>query len=140
MEKICSSPSNFDFKASNNEAKYEALLIGMKMAHEARARHLVAYSDSQLVVKQVEGIYEAKEESMIRYLQQIAELKTSIESFQLTQIPKEENIKAYCLSKLANSLEDCRTRCITIQYVPEPKAALAIQAISSVEGLENTFG
>ncbi|KAL0445808.1 UNVERIFIED_CONTAM: hypothetical protein Slati_1708700 [Sesamum latifolium] len=55
----------FDFKVSNNEAEYEALVIGMRMAHETGARHLLAYSDSQLVVKQVEGTYEAKEESMI---------------------------------------------------------------------------
>ncbi|KAK4397482.1 hypothetical protein Sango_1584800 [Sesamum angolense] len=46
----------FDFKASNNVAKYEASLIGMKMAHEAGAKHMVAYLDSLLVVKQVEGI------------------------------------------------------------------------------------
>ncbi|KAL0449498.1 UNVERIFIED_CONTAM: hypothetical protein Slati_1506200 [Sesamum latifolium] len=59
----------FDFKASNNEAEYEALVIGMRMAHEAGARHLLAYSDSQLIVKQVEGAYEAKEENMIQYLQ-----------------------------------------------------------------------
>ncbi|KAL0420627.1 UNVERIFIED_CONTAM: hypothetical protein Slati_3085600 [Sesamum latifolium] len=52
----------FSFKASNNEAEYEALVIGMRMAHETGARHLLAYSDSQLVVKQVEGTYEAKEE------------------------------------------------------------------------------
>ncbi|KAL0355521.1 UNVERIFIED_CONTAM: hypothetical protein Sradi_3999000 [Sesamum radiatum] len=36
----------FDFKASNNEAEYKALVIGMRMAHEAGARHLLAYSDS----------------------------------------------------------------------------------------------
>ncbi|KAL0411741.1 UNVERIFIED_CONTAM: hypothetical protein Slati_3763800 [Sesamum latifolium] len=36
----------FGFKASNNEAEYEALVIGMRMAHEAGARHLLAYSDS----------------------------------------------------------------------------------------------
>ncbi|KAL0430722.1 UNVERIFIED_CONTAM: Retrovirus-related Pol polyprotein from transposon [Sesamum radiatum] len=42
----------FGFKASNNEAEYEALVIGMRMAHETGARHLLAYSDSQLVVKQ----------------------------------------------------------------------------------------
>ncbi|KAL0298867.1 UNVERIFIED_CONTAM: hypothetical protein Sradi_6546500 [Sesamum radiatum] len=36
----------FGFKASNNEAEYKALLIGMKMAHEAGTRHLVAYLDS----------------------------------------------------------------------------------------------
>ncbi|KAL0462652.1 UNVERIFIED_CONTAM: hypothetical protein Slati_0152800 [Sesamum latifolium] len=52
----------FGFKASNNEAEYEALVIGLRMAHEAGAKHLLAYSDSQLVVKQVEGTYEAKEE------------------------------------------------------------------------------
>ncbi|KAL0321980.1 UNVERIFIED_CONTAM: hypothetical protein Scaly_2494400 [Sesamum calycinum] len=98
----------FDFKASYNEVEYKILLIGMKMAHGGRARHLVAYSDSQLVVKQVEGTYEAKEKTMIQYLQQIAKLITSSESIQLTQIPREENIKADCLSKLSSSLEDCR--------------------------------
>ncbi|KAL0458949.1 UNVERIFIED_CONTAM: hypothetical protein Slati_0522100 [Sesamum latifolium] len=41
----------FDFKASNNEAEYEALVIGLRMAHETGAKHLLAYSDSQLVVK-----------------------------------------------------------------------------------------
>ncbi|KAL0456624.1 UNVERIFIED_CONTAM: hypothetical protein Slati_1001600 [Sesamum latifolium] len=55
----------FGFKASNNEAEYEALVIGMRMAHEAGTRHLLAYSDSQLIVKQIEGAYKAKEESMI---------------------------------------------------------------------------
>ncbi|KAL0453770.1 UNVERIFIED_CONTAM: hypothetical protein Slati_1355100 [Sesamum latifolium] len=55
----------FSFKASNNEAEYEALVIGMRMAHEAGARHLLAYSDYQLIVKQIEGTFEAKKESMI---------------------------------------------------------------------------
>ncbi|KAL0449101.1 UNVERIFIED_CONTAM: Ribonuclease HI [Sesamum latifolium] len=123
----------FDFKASNNEAKYEALVISMRMAHEAGAMHLLAYLDSQLIVKQVEGAYEAKEESMIQYLQQIKELKTSFDHFQIIQIPREENIKANCLSKLASDLEDCRTRHITIQYLPEARAPLAVQPITSGE-------
>ncbi|KAL0319811.1 UNVERIFIED_CONTAM: hypothetical protein Sradi_5242600 [Sesamum radiatum] len=50
----------FDFKASNNETEYEALMTGMKMTYEAGARHLTAYSNSQLVVKQVKGIYKTK--------------------------------------------------------------------------------
>ncbi|KAL0319679.1 UNVERIFIED_CONTAM: hypothetical protein Sradi_5229400 [Sesamum radiatum] len=111
----------FGFKASNNEAKYEALVIGMRMAHEAGARHLLAYSDSELIVKQVEGTYEAKEESMIQYLQQITDLKTKFHHFQIIQIPREENAKADCLSKLASSLEDCRIRHITIHYLPEAR-------------------
>ncbi|KAL0437672.1 UNVERIFIED_CONTAM: hypothetical protein Sradi_0475100 [Sesamum radiatum] len=35
----------FGFKASNNEVEYKALVIGMKMTHEAGARHLLAYSN-----------------------------------------------------------------------------------------------
>ncbi|KAL0420576.1 UNVERIFIED_CONTAM: hypothetical protein Slati_3080500 [Sesamum latifolium] len=115
---------------SSTIQEYEALVAGMKMAHETGARHLLAYSDSQ-VVKQVEGIYEVKEKSMVQYLQQIAELRTSFESFQIIQIPMEENAKVDCLSRLASALEDCRTRHITIKYLPNPRVAVAIQAISS---------
>ncbi|KAL0402384.1 UNVERIFIED_CONTAM: hypothetical protein Slati_4268300 [Sesamum latifolium] len=96
----------FGFKASNNEAEYEALVI---------------------------GTYEAKEENTIQYLQQIAELKISFESFQLIQIKREENVKVDCLSKLASALEDYRTKHITIQYLPKPMAPLTIQTISSTE-------
>ncbi|KAL0452984.1 UNVERIFIED_CONTAM: hypothetical protein Slati_1276500 [Sesamum latifolium] len=121
----------FGFKASNNEAEYEALVIGMRMTHEADARHLLAYSDSQLIVNQIEGTFEAKEESMIQYLQQIIELRTSFDQFQIIQIPREENVKADCLSKLASALEDCRTRHITIQYLPEARSLLAVQPITT---------
>ncbi|KAL0449224.1 UNVERIFIED_CONTAM: hypothetical protein Slati_1478800 [Sesamum latifolium] len=65
----------------NNEAEYEALVLGMRIAQDADASHLLAYSDSQLIVKQVNGEYEAKEESMMQYLQQIEELKTNFKSF-----------------------------------------------------------
>ncbi|KAL0386116.1 UNVERIFIED_CONTAM: Ribonuclease HI [Sesamum radiatum] len=121
----------FGVKASNNEAEYEALVIGMRMAHEAGARHLLAYPDSQLIVKHIEGTFEAKEESIIQYLQQIKELKTSFDHFQVIQIPKEENTKADCLSKLASALEDCRTRHITIQYLPEARTLLVVQPITA---------
>ncbi|KAL0415763.1 UNVERIFIED_CONTAM: Ribonuclease HI [Sesamum latifolium] len=123
----------FGFKASNNEAEYEALVIGMRMAHETGARRLLAYSDSQLIVKQVEGAYEAKEENMIQYLQQITDLKAKFHHFQIIQIPREENAKADSLSKLASSLEDCRTRHITMHYLPEARTPLAVQPITTGE-------
>ncbi|KAL0433780.1 UNVERIFIED_CONTAM: hypothetical protein Slati_2712300 [Sesamum latifolium] len=79
------------------------------MAHETGAKHLLAYSDSQLVVEQVEGTYEAKEEN--------------------TQRRKCQG----SLSKLASSLEDCWTRHITIHYLPEARAPLAVQPITMGE-------
>ncbi|KAL0304589.1 UNVERIFIED_CONTAM: hypothetical protein Sangu_3074300, partial [Sesamum angustifolium] len=120
----------FDFKASNNETEYEALVLGMRMALDAGALHLIAYCDSQMIVKQVSGEYEANEESMIQYLQQIEELKTKFKSFQLQQIQREENVKADSLSKLASALEDCKTRRIIVQHLLYPRVPLNIQAIS----------
>ncbi|KAL0394568.1 UNVERIFIED_CONTAM: Pro-Pol polyprotein [Sesamum latifolium] len=51
----------------------------------------------------------------------------------IIQIPREENIKVDGLSKLASALEDCRTRHITIQYVPEARTLLAVQPITTGE-------
>ncbi|KAL0461388.1 UNVERIFIED_CONTAM: Ribonuclease HI [Sesamum latifolium] len=121
----------FEFKASNSEAEYEAVVLGMRMAQDAGTSHLLVYSDSQLIVKQVNGEYEAKEESMVQFLQQIEELKIKFKSFQLHQIPREENIKADSLSKLASALEDYKTRRITVQHLPQSQIPLDIQLISS---------
>ncbi|KAL0309167.1 UNVERIFIED_CONTAM: hypothetical protein Sradi_5859000 [Sesamum radiatum] len=74
-----------------------------------------------------EALYEANEESMVQYLQRIEELKTKLRSFQLQQIPREENVKADSLSKLASTLEDCKTRHITMQNMPQPRISLNIQ-------------
>ncbi|KAL0307091.1 UNVERIFIED_CONTAM: hypothetical protein Sradi_6126400 [Sesamum radiatum] len=41
----------FEFKASNNEAKYEALVMDIRMVHEVGAQQLVAYSNAQLIFK-----------------------------------------------------------------------------------------
>ena len=55
------------FPASNNEAEYEALLAGLKSALQMQASELMVYSDSQLVVNQVSGVYKAKDDRMMKY-------------------------------------------------------------------------
>ena len=47
----------FGFHASNNEAEYEAVIIGLNLAHSVEADQLEVCSDSQLVVKQIEDDY-----------------------------------------------------------------------------------
>ena len=56
------------YATTNNEEAYEALLIGLKLAKTLRATEIDAHSDSQLVVGQVNGDYEDKEERMQWYL------------------------------------------------------------------------
>ena len=61
----------FGFQASNNEAGYEAVIVGLNLAHFMEAAQLEVSSDSQLVVKQIEDSYEARGEKMILYLKTV---------------------------------------------------------------------
>ncbi|RDX79463.1 Retrovirus-related Pol polyprotein from transposon 17.6, partial [Mucuna pruriens] len=54
---------HFDFKASNNQAEYEALLAGMKLALEIEAKKLIAKSDSKLITGEREKAMTALFES-----------------------------------------------------------------------------
>ena len=56
------------FKAFNNEVKYEALLVGLRVVLDLGAKKVKVYSDSRLVVNQVQGSIEAKDPRMMKYL------------------------------------------------------------------------
>ena len=52
------------YTITNNETEYETLLTGLRLAKTLGATKLDAYSDSQLIVGQVNGDYESKKERM----------------------------------------------------------------------------
>ena len=60
-----------DFPATNNEAEYEALLIGMAMVQRMGGKSIKLFLDSTLVVGQVKGEFEGKDERMQGYLSQV---------------------------------------------------------------------
>uniref|UniRef100_A0A2N9H5N8 Uncharacterized protein n=1 Tax=Fagus sylvatica TaxID=28930 RepID=A0A2N9H5N8_FAGSY len=91
------------FCATNNEAEYEALLAGLKLAKSVEIENLTVKSDSQLIVGQVKGEYEAKEDRMKRYLTVVKNLLTQFKKVELLQIPREENEAADRLARLASS-------------------------------------
>ncbi|XP_011071463.1 uncharacterized protein LOC105156901 [Sesamum indicum] len=53
--------ARLSFSMTNNEAEYEALILGLELAHEAGARDLEVFTDSQLIALQIEGTYETRE-------------------------------------------------------------------------------
>ena len=60
-----------DFPTTNNEAEYEALIAGLDLAKVAGTENLVVYYDSQVVINQVNGDYEWKNERMKKCLEQV---------------------------------------------------------------------
>ncbi|XP_027173760.1 uncharacterized protein LOC113773352 [Coffea eugenioides] len=93
----------FDFSASNNEAEYEALLTGLRIAYQMGITAIKARSDSQLVVHQVRGEYEAKEDIMKKYLAKVREAIALFDVFEIEQVPRSQNKRADALLKLASS-------------------------------------
>ncbi|KAK8951660.1 hypothetical protein KSP39_PZI003235 [Platanthera zijinensis] len=108
------------FPATNNAAEYEALIAGLKLAISCQVKRLTVYSDSQLVVSQVEGEFEAKNEQLAQYLQLIKSLLIQIPQFQILHIPREQNSKADALSKLATSSTRYQTRRSQIEEIAFP--------------------
>ncbi|GJS67451.1 reverse transcriptase domain-containing protein [Tanacetum coccineum] len=93
----------FRFEATNNEAEYEALIAGLRIAEKMGIKNLQANVDSKLVANQVNGFYIAKEPGMVQYLNKVKILAKSFKEFSIKQIPRSENKKADALSKIAST-------------------------------------
>ena len=50
------------FPATNNKVEYEALLTGLSLVKALEAKNLIVQADSQLIIGQVKGDYEAKKD------------------------------------------------------------------------------
>jgi len=61
----------FEFKASNNQAKYKAQITGMNLAAKMGVENLRAKSDSQLITSQITGEYQTKDLQLCKYLSKV---------------------------------------------------------------------
>ena len=93
-----------DFSATNNEAEYEVLLMRMAMVQRMGGKSVKVFSNLRLVVSQVNGEFEAKDERMQGYLSQVKCLQPEFDSFNLLHIPRNGNAHVDSLAMLATSL------------------------------------
>ena len=92
-----------DFLATNNEVEYETLLEGIAMVQRMGGKSIKLFSDSRLVIGQVRGEFEAKDERMQGYLSQVKFLQLKFDSFDLLHVPRNGNTHADSLAMLATS-------------------------------------
>ena len=81
------------YQTTNNEVEYEALFTGLELAKSLRAESVVIQGDSQLIIGQVNGTCEAKEEQMNKYLNRVRNLIKKFKEASFLQIPREENME-----------------------------------------------
>ena len=109
-----------DFSAINNEAKYEALLEGMAMVQRMGGKSIKLFSDSRLVVGQVRGEFEAKDERMQGYLNQVKCMQLKFDSFDLLHVLRSGNAHAYSLAMLATSSAQDLPQVILVEDLYKP--------------------
>ena len=104
---IIEKPLRLDFLATNNEAEYEALMMGMAMVQRMGG-------------KSVKGEFEVKDERMQGYFSQVRCLQLEFESFNLLHILESGNAHADSLAMLATSLAQNWSRVILVKDLYKP--------------------
>ena len=105
---------------SNNEAEYEALIARLCFTKELQACSLRIYSDSQLVVNQVNDIYLARGEKMTAYLEKAKELMGTFPAASIEVIPPSKNANVDALAKLASTRDTELLDVVPMEFLIEP--------------------
>ena len=111
---------SFRFKVSNNEAEYEALIASLYLARELQVYNVKIFSDSQLVMNQVNDIYLAIGEKMATYLDKAKEQLSSFSVASIEVIPRSRNSNADALAKLASMRDSDWLDVVSIEFLAEP--------------------
>lgn len=97
--------ARLEFKATNNTAEYEGLILGLNKAKALGAKMLLVKTDSQIVAGQVEKEYTAREPELIKYLATVRALERRFQGFTLQYIPRAENYEAMSWRRLQQTTQ-----------------------------------
>ena len=86
-------------RATNNVAEYEGLLMGLEEVLRLGGKRLRVESDSELLVRQLNGVYRVKNEKLSRLHQHAQELLRRLDAYRIIHVRREKNRAA---DRLAN--------------------------------------
>jgi ribonuclease HI len=119
-------------QASNNEAEYEALLHGIKIAKACGATHLKIFGDSNLVVQQVMNRCDTINDNMMAYKNLYHYLEGTFDGCEVSYISRNSNEKADILANIGS------------QCLPVPSGVfweeIVERSINSVKSLTTATG
>ena len=79
---------------TNNQAEYKVIIVALKEAVRLGIKQVDINSDSQLVVRQINGQYRVKKTSLKSLYQEVKQLQSLLEGFTITHIPRQRNTEA----------------------------------------------
>ncbi|GJY73717.1 reverse transcriptase domain-containing protein [Tanacetum coccineum] len=124
----------FEFETTNNEAEYEALLAGLRIAQEMEIAKVAIFLDSQLLVNQIKGTFAAKQASIKDYLQKVKTALRGFEDYTVEHVRRNQNKKADALSKLASMTFEHLTKEVLVEVLT--KRSIEEKEVSKVDTQE----
>jgi ribonuclease HI len=91
---------------TNNQTEYEALLRGLQYLRDAKAISVEIFGDSELVIKQLNGQYECRNDILRNYYEECKEILKSFQLVILQHIPRENNGEANRLAQSASGYRE----------------------------------
>jgi ribonuclease HI len=87
--------------ATNNVAEYRALLLGLARARELGASEIEVVGDSELIAKQVQGVYKVRHEAMRALYLEAMQAFRGFERWSIRTVPRAQNAEADALVNAA---------------------------------------
>jgi len=95
---------HFAFKTSNNQAEYEAILVGLSLAREIGVKTLIWKTDSKLTIGHLNDEFQIKDATLLQYYHLVCNvIQSEFDRVYSQHIPRGENVRANVLSKLAST-------------------------------------
>lgn len=110
-------------RTTNNVAEYTALVRALERAAQLGGKRLLVYSDSELLVRQMNGEYRVKSDDLRGLYEQARRLKRGFEAVTICHIPRAENQRA---DELCNQALDGE----------QPRSASAVRKLSSLSATD----
>ncbi|XP_020220424.1 uncharacterized protein LOC109803315 [Cajanus cajan] len=123
---------HFGFKASNNQAEYEALLARMRLAAEMGVRKIICWTDSKVVTKQVINNFQVKDPNLLKYYHLFWGMSNQFTKIQVKHTLHGNNERADQLVWLASSRKPGQLRSTIHLELSTPSVTQACIPIDEV--------
>ncbi|KAM1408819.1 hypothetical protein ACFX2I_009293 [Malus domestica] len=131
------------FKTLNDEAEYDAVLAGLRMAKDLGLKKLVIHSNSQLITSQTTGEYMSIHSMIAQYLEKVRKQLEAFQTYTLTQVPQANNAHPEALAGLGSTLNHQLKHSIPVAYLDKPsimvEPAVEVSQVSTTPNCQDSI-
>ena len=119
-----------NFPATNNATKYEACIMGLRVALGLEVKDLEVYGDSTLIISQIQNKWKIKEEKLMPYHECLQKWALKFNKIQYQYVPRMQNQIADILATMASMMDgpkEEKTRPTVVEQKEEPAYCMSIE-------------